>query len=116
MADYDGSYAYGCGTTIDQSKANYYLGGGHFCNPLGLSSYPYTSPVDYHPHYGYGMNDMAGSVWEWTSSCYYSNCSPNSRVVRGGSWYDGDYYCTVSGRGRYYPYDSDDFMGFRVCR
>jgi len=62
VADFDGTYIYGCGTTINQSKANYYDGG--YANPLGLSSYPYTSPVDYYASYGYGMNDMAGNVWE----------------------------------------------------
>jgi formylglycine-generating enzyme required for sulfatase activity len=34
--------------------------------------------------------DLAGNVWEWTSSrsCRYDNpdCEESSRVVRGGGW------------------------------
>ena len=111
VADYDGSYTYGCGTTIDHSKANY-----DKANPLGLSSYPFTSPVDHYSSYGYGMNDMAGNVWEWTSGCYHSDCRYRSRVVRGGSWYGYGNHCTVSYRNytpRHYAYYD---IGFRACR
>ena len=106
VADYDGSYTYGCGITIDHSKANY-----RQSNPLNLSSEPYTSPVDYYSSYGYGMNDMAGNVWEWTSTV-----SGNYRVLRGGSLYLSYGSCTVSKRGTGYPYGSSDSVGFRVCR
>ena len=112
VADYDGSYTYGCGTTIDQSKANYYDSG--YANPLGLSSEPYTSPVDHYSSYGYGMNDMAGNVWEWASNCYYSDCSDSSRIIRGGSWNGYNYNCTVSYRGTAYPYSTGLGIGFRV--
>jgi len=114
VADYDGSYTYGCGTTINQSKANYYDNG--YANPLGLSSWPYTSPVDYYPSYGYGMNDMAGNVWEWTSSCYYAGCDYGYRVIRGGGWYYDANYCTVSYRYYDYPLGTHNGIGFRVCR
>jgi len=116
VADYDGSFTYGCGTTINQSKANHYLGGGNWCNPLGLSSTPYTSPVDHYLSYGYGMNDMAGNVWEWTSSCYNTDCSLDYRVLRGGSWYFFASYCTVSRRHYTDPYTTGNVIGFRVCR
>ena len=110
VADYDGSYIYGCGTTIDLSKANYWDNG--FANPLGLSSYPYTSPVNHYSSYGYGMNDMAGNAWEWTDSIY----SGIRRVIRGGCWYSGVSGCTVSRRLNSYPYGTYDLIGFRVCR
>ncbi|MCF7954168.1 MAG: SUMF1/EgtB/PvdO family nonheme iron enzyme, partial [Phycisphaerae bacterium] len=112
VADYDGSFTYGCGTTLDFSKANYYDGISH-ANPLNLSMYPYTSPVDYYDSYGYGMHDMAGNAYEWTSSIY----SSSYRVMRGGSWGNYAGYCSVS----YWTYDGDPslisyVMGFRVCR
>lgn len=110
VADFDGSYTYGCGTSIDQSKANYWDIG--YANPLVLSDMPYTSPVNHYPSYGYGMNDMAGNVQEWTSTVYGI-----SRVMRGGSWGLNDYYCTVSYQNLYFNPDSTYFYyGFRVCR
>ena len=111
VADYNGTYTYGCGTSLDPNKANYGED-----NPLGLSSWPYTTPVDYYPSYGYGMNDMAGNAWEWTSSCYYA-CNPDDyRVVRGGAWYYAEYNCPVSRRYHYAPDYTYGNFGFRVCR
>ena len=109
VADYDGSYTYGCGKTIDQSKATY-----DYNNPLSLSTSPYTSPVNHYSSYGYGMNDMAGNVWEWTSTVFGSN---SYRVIRGGSWVTIDADCTVSSKHYHNPNDSTfDDLGFRVCR
>lgn len=106
VADYDGSYTYGCGTTVDHSKANYDFG-----NPLNLSSPPYTNPVDYYPPYGYGMNDMAGNAWDWTSSVFGS-----SRVLRGGSWGSPSEFCSASLRFQSAPNVMSTGYGFRVCR
>jgi len=111
VADHHGEFTYGCGTTIDQTKANYYLGSGNYCNPLGLSSYPYTSPVSHYSSFGYGMNDMAGNVWEWTSTVF-----GNYRILCGGSWNSYVQYCTVSYRSNDPPHDSYSNVGFRVCR
>jgi len=111
VADYDGSFTYGCGTTINQSKANYFA-----ANPIGLSSFPYTSPVGYYPAVGYGICDMAGNVMEWTSSCSSSDCSYNSRVVRGGGWSHSESSCTVSYRDAGHPSTLSGSTGFRVCR
>ena len=109
VADYDGSYTYGCGTTIDQSKANY-----DNDNPLGLTDGPYTTPVDYYTSYGYGMNDMTGNAWEWTDSCYYSGCDPDYRVLRGGDYNYNAAYCAVTYRGSNGPSNRDSGLGFRL--
>ncbi len=109
VADYDGSYTYGCGATIDQGKANYNDGG--YANPLGLSSYPFTSPVDYYSSYGYGINDMAGNVFELTSSI-----RNDYRIIRGGGWFRGGSRCAVSNRGNTGTLSTHFTTGFRVCR
>ena len=102
VADYDGSYNYGCGIDINNSIANYY-GSTH---PNG------TTAVGAFGTYGYGMCDMAGNVWEWTSTD-----DSGYRILRGGSWrVSPGRYCKVSnqfdGPPNYLDYDS----GFRVCR
>jgi formylglycine-generating enzyme required for sulfatase activity len=84
VADYDGSFTYGCGTTINDNIANYY-GSYH---PHG------TTPVGHFGTYGYGKADMAGNVWEWTSSLY--DPAYSYRVFRSGSWNLIGSYCEVS--------------------
>lgn len=37
---------------------------------LALDGYERTSPVKTHPENGYGLFDMIGNVWEWTSDWY----------------------------------------------
>jgi formylglycine-generating enzyme required for sulfatase activity len=102
VADYDGSYRFGCGTTMNYSMANY----GGSTHPNG------TTVVGAFGTYGYGMCDMAGNVCEWTSSIY----SDSGRVIRVGGWDDYDYYCSVSSRGHGSPGSSIYYLGFRVCR
>ncbi|KKM21947.1 hypothetical protein LCGC14_1630320 [marine sediment metagenome] len=94
-------YDYGCGTDIDSIIANY----SDSTHPDG------TAAVGDFGVYGYGLSDMAGNVWEWTSSV-----SGIYRIVRGGSWYNADYYCDVTHRSSYSPSGTAGTVGFRVCR
>ncbi len=110
VAKYDGSYIYGCGASIDQTKANYNDGG--YANPLSLSSFPYTSPVGYYPAYGYGMYDMAGNVWEMTGTV-----TSNNPMIHGGSWLELYYSCMTRVNLSIDPgITYSDDIGFRVCR
>ena len=102
VADHEGESIYGCGTSINNSIANYY-GSNH---PDG------TTVVGSFGAYGYGMADMAGNVWEWTDSIY----SGSYRVLCGGGWRYDDYVCAVSRRGNDDPRDSGSYLGFRACR
>lgn len=122
-----GHWRYGfTSDTISTSQANY-----NSANPLGLTSYPYTSPVG---HYSgstsdVGCYDMSGNVWEWCndwySSTYYS-VSPSSdpegpspqtyRVLRGGGWIIDVYLCRSADRVWDYPNSRNNYNGFRVSR
>jgi hypothetical protein len=75
------------GATHD--KANYYGTG-------GIDIYNGTAPAGLFPTY-FGLQDMAGNVWEWTSSPL--SLGSSFRVVRGGSWNQpADPYMATSGR------------------
>jgi formylglycine-generating enzyme required for sulfatase activity len=72
----------------------------------------------------YGAYDMAGNVWEWVSSLYrpypYSAddgreglTASESRVLRGGAWYDFDSDVRSADRNWDDPTYSNDNFGFR---
>lgn len=101
VADFDGSYIYGCGTAIDAGRANY-----------KYSIHPYnTTPVYAFDPFGYGMCDLAGNVAEWTSSI-----TDGFYVSRGGHFASEANKCTVSAWGSSTPNGIGNMLGFRVCR
>lgn len=59
----------------------------------------------------YGLMDMAGNVWEWTSS-YDQRYS----VLRGGSFFEDRNYAMVYSNLLSIPDDSKDYVGFRCVK
>jgi formylglycine-generating enzyme required for sulfatase activity len=77
--------------------------------------WPTTSPVGSFARGAtpQGLQDMAGNVWEWTSSNY----DANTRVNRGGSWYDDDAsFVRAADRGWSSPSYRGSILGFRCAR
>ncbi len=86
-----------------------------------------TSPVGAFPPNSYGLYDMAGNVWQWTSSLdmpypYRATDGredPNSRdrrALRGGSWTTPLRGLRLSYRVMDDPRDEDDNHGFRCVQ
>ncbi len=100
-----------------------------------------TAPVGTYPPNGYGLFDMAGNVWEWTSDWYRpdvfelrsrgriienplgpvdsldpSEPGVTKRVMKGGSYLCTDQYCSrykPGGRGKGEPDTGTNHLGFR---
>jgi formylglycine-generating enzyme required for sulfatase activity len=126
------------GDTISHSLGNYYASSSYSYDSSGsensfhptyaTGSAPYTSPVGAFAANGYGLNDMAGNVWEWCWDRYGASTYVNGatdprgaasgayRVLRGGSWGNNAYDCRVAIRIYYNPSRSNSGIGFRVAR
>lgn len=84
-----------------------------------VGSYP-NGASPYHVH------DMAGNIWEWTSSLYMpypyrkndgreNRHSAGNRVLRGGSWFSYARYTRAAHRYSILPVFSNFFDGFRLA-
>jgi formylglycine-generating enzyme required for sulfatase activity len=117
------------GDTLNGTQAN--------CNgefPWGTAAKgPYlgrTERVGSYPANDWGICDMHGNVWEWCQDDYAADyyqtgprqdpvnrkaADPESRVLRGGSWYDTAQECRAARRFRRGGGERNYTVGFRVA-
>ena len=88
-----------------------------------------TTPVGQYSPQGdslYGCSDMAGNVWDWTSSLFvpYPYKAGDGRedpagwqtlVLRGGAFFSNKRFVRCAYRINYGPGDLKTVIGFRVC-
>lgn len=59
-----------------------------------IDGWYWTSPVGSFPPNGYGLVDVCGNVWEWTSTQYpVPQGEQERRVIKGGSFLCAENYC-----------------------
>jgi iron(II)-dependent oxidoreductase len=90
-------------------------------------AFRYSSPVGKFPNgkSPYGVMDMAGNVFEWTQNWYRplpGNEHHNEmydqklKVIKGGSWKANMDLARSALRGKQFPYQSTDHVGFRCVK
>jgi formylglycine-generating enzyme required for sulfatase activity len=115
------------GETITTDLANYNGDYTYQDAPKGENR-AQTTEVGIFPPNAFGLSDLHGNVWEWCLDHWHGNYEGApidgsawlteddrvNRIVRGGSWFDGPWYCRSAGRSRHAPGLRDDNLGFRV--
>ena len=118
------------GSMLNGDKANV-----NGSNPYGTATKgPFlqrTTTVGLYPKNAFGLFDMHGNVWEWCEDVYdekaYASRSgtttdpkatsgSESRVVRGGAWFNVSRSTRSAYRNRYTPDGRTHLVGFRVVR
>lgn len=86
------------------------------CAPSDEDGHRTTSPTGSYPHgvSAFGVHDMAGNVWEWTSTRFPGRAGEN--VIRGGGWGNNPYCLRASYRHGNPPDIGLNMVGFRCAQ
>ncbi len=118
------SRVYPWGDSFDKDRCNSSESGIGTTSPVG--SYP-ASDARRGGASPFGVEEMAGNVWEWTSSLYKpypytqndgreDQNNTGSRILRGGSWYGDRRVVRAAYRYGFGPGDASYILGFRLVR
>ncbi|WP_294137803.1 SUMF1/EgtB/PvdO family nonheme iron enzyme [Sphingobium sp.] len=105
--------AFPWGDDISPSQANY----DHTARYRGSDTAPYRGypeSVNGYPANAFGLNQMQGNVWEWTSGCTDQSC--RTRVIRGGSFESAPDALRSANRFTVAPSKRRQDAGLRVVR
>ena len=98
------SYPWGNEFDVEAAVTNETNFEGHPLQPLGVGTHKKgKSP--------YGVMDMSGNVWEWTSSY-----DERYAILKGGSFFEDRNYAKTTATLRSIPDDSKDYVGFRCVK
>ena len=117
-----GTRKYSWGNEIGRNRAN--------CDGCGSRwDGKQTAPVGSFAANGFGLHDVHGNVWEWLQDCWngtyagapadgsaWEQGDCNTRVLRGGSWYNYPRYLRSAFRPWYTTGNRYNLVGFRVAR
>ena len=108
-------YPWGFAAPEDARGRRANFGASACCAPDASDGYARTAPVGRFPAGAspFGVLDMAGNVWEWTSSAFPGR--PDEVVLRGGGWGNDPYCLRVSYRHGNPPDIGLDMVGFRCA-
>jgi formylglycine-generating enzyme len=96
-----------------ERRANF--GAERCCAPDASDGYTRTAPVGSYPRGAtpLGLHDMAGNVWEWTSSAYRTRAG--EIALRGGGWGNDAYGLRAAYRHGNPPDIGLEMVGFRCA-
>ena len=108
-------YPWGNAPPLQSAPFRTNFGSVRCCGADGTDGYVNTAPVGRFPAgvSPFGIEDMAGNVWEWTSDRFPGE--PQWMAIRGGGWGNNPYCLRVSYRHGNRPEYGLDLVGFRCA-